>query len=233
METSFSLPRFPDPSMATDEGLVAMGGDLSVPRLISAYRSGIYPCNGENDPLLWWSPDPRGIFLLEKGESAVRVNRSLRKGIKQGMFRVSFNKAFEEVIEGCANAQRPDGGHWITDEMIEAYTALHNLGIAHSVEVWQGDELAGGLYGVAMHAFFAGESMFYRIPNASKIALISLVGHLLKRKYLLLDCQMVTETTEKLGAVHIPRKEYLKRLKTALASHAVFDENHKPAFELR
>ncbi len=226
METSFSFPLFPDPSLADKDGLVAVGGDLSSERLLAAYRSGIYPCNGAGDPILWWSPDPRGVFLLEKGESCVRINKTLKRVLKREGFSITFNQAFEQVIKACASAERPDGGHWITGAMKSAYIKLHHLGIAKSVEVWQGQAeektLAGGLYGVAIQGLFAGESMFFKQPNASKVALVSLVRHLQQRGYLLFDCQMVTETTRKLGAVHISRDEYLIRLKTALKKECFF-----------
>ncbi|WCJ61210.1 leucyl/phenylalanyl-tRNA--protein transferase [Fontisphaera persica] len=203
---------FPDPRRAlrgTLDGLVAIGGDFSLPRLLLAYRSGIFPWTA--DPITWWSPDPRAFFELDQ----FHVPRSLAKVIRQGRFTITFNQAFRQVIEGCARPHEP--GRWITAEFIEAYTRLHEAGHAHSLECWYQGELAGGIYGVAIGGFFAGESMFHRVDDASKVALYHLVQRLRERQFALFDIQMVTPITARLGAVEISREEYLRRLKQAVA----------------
>ncbi len=205
-------PWFPDPRNAlargAHAGLVAVGGDLSPDRVLLAYRSGIFPWTV--DPVTWWSPHPRGIFELGQ----LHISRSLRRVLRQERFRVTRNQAFRGVIEGCALAPRP--GCWITTEFIEAYVRLHELGHAHSVECWHEDQLAGGVYGVAVGGLFAGESMFHRVSDASKVAVVHLHDHLVARGYRLFDIQMVTETTEALGAVDLPRDAYLRRVAEAV-----------------
>lgn len=208
--------RFPDPEQANSEGLVAVGGDLSLPRLLLAYRSGIFPWTAA--PVTWWSPDPRGIFLLDR----FHISRSLARAIRHEVFRVTVDQAFREVMVGCAAPAPGRRSTWITQEFLEAYTELHRQGYAHSVECWQGEQLAGGIYGVALGGFFAGESMFHRVSNASKVALAHLVGHLGEKGFLLFDIQMVTHITEQLGAVTVPRHAYLKRLAKALAHRCSF-----------
>jgi leucyl/phenylalanyl-tRNA--protein transferase len=209
---------FPDPRLADAEGLVAAGGDLSVERLLLAYRSGIFPWTIA--PITWWSPDPRGIFELD----GFHVSRSLARVLRKGTFRVTVNKAFRAIMEGCAAPGPGRWSTWISDEFLEAYTQLHERGHAHSVECWEGEELAGGIYGVAIGGFFAGESMFHRRPNASKVALHHLVTHLQEQGFLLFDIQMVTPITEQLGAVAIPRSRYLKRLGKALEKRCRFQK---------
>lgn len=202
---------FPDPRRAlrgTLDGLVAIGGDLSVPRLLLAYRSGIFPWTA--DPITWWSPDPRAIFELEQ----FHLPRSLARIIRQERFTITLNQAFKQVIEGCSRPDEP--GRWITQEFIDAYTRLHQAGHAHSLECWYQGGLAGGIYGVAIGGFFAGESMFHRVANASKVALYHLVQRLQERQFALFDIQMVTPITARLGAVEIRREEYLRRLKQAV-----------------
>lgn len=232
---------FPDPRSAaqsgTLNGLVAVGGDLSVERLRLAYRSGIFPWTV--DPITWWSPDPRAIFELDQfhvprslarvlrrcdgqlnrnGEDALtaaapgKVLQESTPPVKR--FQIARDRAFGQVIEQCA-VQRPDG-NWIGPEFIEAYTRLHQAGYAHSVECWEGEQLAGGIYGVALGGFFAGESMFYRVSNASKIALYFLIEHLRRRHFALFDIQVLTPTTRQLGGRTISREEYLKRLAAAV-----------------
>ncbi|HEV2392481.1 MAG TPA: leucyl/phenylalanyl-tRNA--protein transferase [Verrucomicrobiae bacterium] len=208
--------RFPDPREADAEGLVAVGGDLSLERLLLAYRSGIFPWTA--NPVSWWSPDPRAIFEL--GE--FHVSRSLARVVRQGGFRVTRDSAFRQVMEGCAAPGPGRRRTWITAEFLEAYTGLHQAGHAHSVECWQGDELAGGIYGVAVGGFFAGESMFHRVSNGSKVALYHLVRHLEGRGFTLLDIQMLTPITTQLGGVTIPREQYLTRLAQALGKPCVF-----------
>ncbi len=203
------------PWLADEWGLVAVGGDLSPRRLLTAYRRGIFPWYSPGDPILWWSPDPRAIFELE----GLHVPRRLRRTLRQGRFTVTVNRDFAAVIRGCA--ERPEGT-WIVPEMIAAYEEFHRLGHAHSIEVWQGDTLAGGLYGVAIGGFFAGESMFTRIRDASKVALVHLVERLRQRGYQLFDTQCLTEHTARFGAIEIPRKDYLRRLRLALLAPGPF-----------
>jgi leucyl/phenylalanyl-tRNA---protein transferase len=202
--------RFPSPDRADTEGLVAIGGDLSVPRLLVAYRSGIFPWTV--DPISWWSPEPRAIFELD----GFHVSRSLARLIRKGVFRITLDRAFRRVMEGCAAPAPGRRSTWISPEFIEAYTRLHQLGHAHSLECWQGRQLAGGIYGVAIGGFFAGESMFHRVSDASKVALFHLIEHLRGRGFVLFDIQMLTPITTQLGGVTIPRQEYLGRLNQAV-----------------
>ena len=199
-----------------ESGLVAIGGDLSTERLLSAYRSGVFPWYSQDEPICWWSPDPRAIFELD----GLHVSRRLRRTIRSGRFRVTINQAFGQVVRGCAD--RPGEGTWITPDMMRAYEQLHQLGYAHSIEVWEGSELSGGLYGVAVNGLFAGESMFTRRSDASKVALVYLVDRLRQRGFQLFDIQMLTEHTARLGAIEIPRTEYLARLRKALQCQAKF-----------
>ncbi len=197
-------------------GLVAVGGDLSPERLLNAYRNGVFPWYDESTPICWWSPDPRAIFEIDR----FRPSRRLLRTVRSGRFRMTLDQDFAGVIRGCAD--RPEEGTWITPEMIEAYEELHRLGFAHSVEAWQGGELAGGIYGVALGGFFAGESMFHRRRDASKVALVFLMNHLRERGFTLFDTQFLTEHTASLGAINIPRETYLRRLKVALGESASF-----------
>lgn len=197
---------FPDPGFADAEGLVAVGGDLSVARLVAAYRRGIFPWT--SNPITWWSPDPRAIFELDR----FHVSRSLARVLRQQPFEVTRDRAFREVMQGCAAAAPGRRETWISPEFIEAYTQLHRAGQAHSVECWQAGRLVGGIYGVAVGGLFAGESMFHRVSNASKVALFQLVAHLRERGFGLFDIQQVTGATARLGAVEISRAEYLRRL---------------------
>jgi leucyl/phenylalanyl-tRNA--protein transferase len=205
-----------DPEFADADGLVAVGGDLRPERLLEAYRNGVFPWYAEDLPICWWSPDPRAIFELD----AFHVSRSLHRTLRQGRFQVTVNRDFAGVIRGCAD--RPEEGTWILPEMIAAYERLHALGHAHSVEAWQDGELAGGVYGVAIGGLFAGESMFFRRRDASKVALAALVDRLRARGFSLFDIQFVTEHTGRLGASEIPRREYLTRLRAALEVEARF-----------
>jgi leucyl/phenylalanyl-tRNA--protein transferase len=198
------------PELADENGLVAIGGDLRPERLLEAYRRGIFPWYDEELPICWWSPDPRAIFELDD----FRITRRLARTIRSDRFAVTVNRDFGGVIRGCADR---DEGTWIVPEMIRAYETLHRLGHAHSVEAWRGGMLAGGIYGVAIGGLFAGESMFYRERDASKVALAYLVERLRQRGFQLFDIQFVTEHTTRLGAVEIPRAEYLARLRRALA----------------
>lgn len=197
-----------------DNGLVAAGGDLSVERLRLAYRSGLFPWTV--DPITWWSPDPRGVFELDD----FHVSRSLARTLRRRPFRVTCDRAFRQVITECATIERR--GSWISDEFIDAYCALHEAGDAHSVECWCGDELVGGIYGVAAGGLFAGESMFHRESDASKIALKHLIDHLKARGFRLFDIQMLTPITRQLGAVEISRASYLERLNMAVELNVEF-----------
>jgi leucyl/phenylalanyl-tRNA---protein transferase len=201
---------FPSPLRANADGLVAIGGDLSVPRLLLAYRNGIFPWTDK--PITWWSPDPRAIFELDQ----FHVSHSLAKIIRKGVFQITIDRVFAEVMKGCAAPGPGRRTTWITREFLKAYSQLHEQGHAHSLECWQDDKLVGGIYGVAIGGFFAGESMFHRVSNASKIALYHLIEHLRERHFALFDIQMLTAITSSLGAIQIPRTEYLERLASAL-----------------
>ena len=205
---------FPDPRTADTDGLVAIGGDLSVARLQMAYRSGIFPWTV--NPISWWSPDPRGILELDQ----FHVPRSLAKFMQKQPFIVTINHAFRAVMEACAAPGRKRG--WISPEFIAAYTHLHEAGHAHSVECWQNDELVGGIYGVSQGGLFAGESMFYRKTNGSKVALWHLARRLRDRGFALFDIQMVTPATRQFGATEISRDEYLRRLNKAVQMNCTF-----------
>ncbi len=202
---------FPDAELALREpnGLLAAGGDLSPQRLVAAYRRGIFPWYGDDQPILWWTPDPRTVLM----PGAVRISRSLRKTLNKGVFEVTTDTAFERVIAACA-APRGDGeGTWITREMFNAYNRLHRLGWARSVECWHHGELVGGLYGVAIGRVFFGESMFSRMSDASKAALV----HLCRMDYELIDCQIESDHLFRLGAQTMPRPQFLRHV-TALAA---------------
>lgn len=214
-------PVFPPAHSAVD-GLVAVGGDLSVERLLVAYQSGIFPWSAE--PITWWSPDPRAIFEFDQ----VHVSRSLRRTLRRQPFQLTLNRAFRAVMEACATVPRKGGGTWITPGLVDAYVRLHLQGHAHSIECWQDGRLVGGLYGVAIGGLFAGESMFHRVDDASKVALVTLLAHLRARGYRLFDTQMLTETTRQLGAREIPRQEYLARLRRALPAPCSFGAEPLP-----
>ncbi len=199
---------FLDPEQADADGLVGVGGDLRPELLLEAYRRGIFPWFDDDSPILWWSPDPRAIFELD----GLHVSRRLARTVRSGRFEVTVNRAFAEVMRGCAD--RPGDGVWITGDMIDAYTQLLELGHAHSVEVWHDGELAGGVYGVTVGGLFAGESMFTRIRDASKVALVHLMDRLRKRGFQLFDVQLLNDHTARLGAVEISRRDYLARLRT-------------------
>jgi len=207
---------FPPVTFASPEGVVAIGGDLSVERLLLAYKSGIFPWYNEGEPIIWYSPYQRMVLFPEK----LKVSKSMRQLIRKEIFKVTFNTCFNEVIANCKSINRKDQeGTWITAEMQQAYTKLHELGFAISVEVWLGNELVGGLYGIDLSfgkanlgRVFCGESMFSKVSNASKIAFIYLVEKLKKENYKLLDCQVYNKHLASLGAEEISRTEFLKYL---------------------
>ncbi|HEB85656.1 MAG TPA: leucyl/phenylalanyl-tRNA--protein transferase, partial [Gammaproteobacteria bacterium] len=199
------------------DGLLAIGGDLSIERLLAAYRRGIFPWYSGDQPVLWWSPDPRSVLAPGK----LRISRSLRKILKKNPFRVSLDEAFTEVIYECSQPRKYESGTWITDEMQQAYIRLHDAGHAHSVECWQGDRLVGGLYGIAQGKVFFGESMFARVSDASKIAFVYLVRQLQCWGFGLIDCQIQSEHLDHFGAENIPRNVFIHSLEhfTVLPDH--------------
>ena len=205
-----SYAPFPDVSLAETEpdGLLALGGDLSPERLMNAYRSGIFPWYGPDDPILWWSPDPRLVLYPEK----LKISRSLRKRLARKEFQISFDRQFEAVIRACAEPRTTSPGTWLAEEMIQAYIECHRRALAHSVEVWQGEMLVGGLYGIAIGAVFFGESMFSRVSDASKCALVGLTQQLTAWGFELIDCQVYTSHLASLGAETIPRKRFSQAL---------------------
>jgi leucyl/phenylalanyl-tRNA--protein transferase len=212
---------FPPPNATTPEGLLCVGGRLSPEWLLDAYRHGIFPWPmWEDEPIAWWSLDPRAIIELD----GLHVSRRLRRTLKSGKFRATCDRDFDGVIRGCATAEDRRSNTWLTPQMIEAYCRMHELGHAHSVEVWFDERLVGGTYGIAIGGLFAGESMFHRERDASKVALVYLVAHLRTRGYRLFDVQQWTPHTGRLGAVQIPRTEYLRRLARVIDLRVTFGE---------
>lgn len=207
--------RFPPVERASPEGLLAVGGDLRPERLLEAYRHGIFPWFNEDRQILWWSPDPRAVLFPEQ----LHIPRSLKRSLRPGRFTVTLDTCFRTVMEQCAGPrpQYPGGGTWITPAMIEAYGQLHELGHAHSVETWREGELVGGLYGVALGGAFFGESMFTRLPDASKVALVRLIEQLRAWGFLLFDCQQSSPHVMSLGAEEIPRRDFMARLSRAIS----------------
>ena len=202
---------FPNVQEANEMGILAIGGDLSTERLLLAYKNGIFPWFEDNDPILWWSPNYRMVLFLEE----FKVSKSMRNVINQKRFEITFNQDFKSVITNCSQVKRNgQNGTWITNEMVEAYCKLHELGIAKSVEVWQNNELVGGLYGIDLGHIFCGESMFSKVSNASKMAFIALANQIKKENYKLLDCQVYNEHLESLGCVEIDREDFMKILKS-------------------
>jgi leucyl/phenylalanyl-tRNA---protein transferase len=212
-----------DPESADEHGLVGVGADLEPSTLLDAYSSGVFPTRFEpysdpSFPMFWWSPDPRAIFELDN----LHISRRLARTLKSNRFRVTFNQNFQGVMAGCAD--RPEGT-WITQDILDAYERLHVLGYAHSVEVWREQQLAGGTYGVAIGGLFAAESMFFRVTDASKVALVALRDRLRDRGFSLWDIQLLTQHTERMGAIEIPRHVYLDRLKDVIESKTHFSSN--------
>jgi len=205
---------FPSVEQALNEpnGLLAFGGDLSVSRLLAAYQQGIFPWFNEHEPIMWWSPDPRGVLFTAN----LNVNKSLTKFLKKRRYRVTVNQQFNAVIQACAHAPFRTQGTWISSAMQNAYQQLHLAGFAHSIEVWQQDTLVGGLYGVAINGMFAGESMFYQQTNASKVALYYLTQMLAEVGVVMLDCQLQNDFLASMGAVEISRKRFIQFKNTAL-----------------
>ncbi|MGL4511621.1 MAG: leucyl/phenylalanyl-tRNA--protein transferase [Lacipirellulaceae bacterium] len=231
--------RFPDPREADSEGLVGYGGSLGVEWLLDAYRHGVFPWPvAAHEPMLWFSPDPRGVLPLD----GLHVSRRLRRRLRSGAFYVTIDTAFGEVIDACAEGPGREGGTWITPRMRRAYRRLHEAGHAHSVEVWDAraaesalvvpghgaPTLVGGVYGVAIGGLFAAESMFHRQTDASKVAVASLVAHLNARGYQLLDIQQVTEHTASLGAIEVPRDEYVSLLAEVVDLPVTFGQKIAP-----
>lgn len=223
---------FPPAEMSEENGLLAVGGDLSPERLVLAYRQGIFPWYAKGEPILWWSPDPRFVLYPEK----LKVSRSMRQTLKKDLFAVTYDRDFRAVMAGCRERREKGNGTWITDGMFEAYGSLHEAGIAHSVEVWMGDDLAGGLYGVSLGRCFFGESMFTRVSNASKAGFIALARTLRRLGFVLIDCQVYTDHLLSLGAEMIPRPAFLDILKGAVQGQTfqgnwnrmeAFHENHE------
>lgn len=210
---------FPSPDAATDEGLVAVGGELTTSRLLSAYRNGIFPWYSNDQPVLWWSPEPRAVLFPE----GIRINRSLRKTLRHKDFQVTADKDFAAVINACAEprGQPPYGGTWITEDMKTAYVQLHELGYGHSIEVWRNGKLVGGMYGLLLGRAFFGESMFSRVSDASKVAMVKLAEYSRTHDIEFIDCQLPTEHLTRMGAVNMSRNAYLQLLEQALQ----YDDN--------
>ncbi len=204
---------FPPVSQANYDGILAFGGDLSIERLQLAYQSGIFPWFEDGDPITWWSPNPRMVLFLDE----LKVSKSMRNILNRELFTVTFNHDFRGVISNCQKIKRDgENGTWITNEMIEAYCSLHQTGMAQSIEVWQENQLVGGLYGIDLGHVFCGESMFSLVSNASKVAFIALVQHLQTNKYQLLDCQVYNPHLESLGCREIEREDFMKILKNKM-----------------
>ena len=199
---------FPDPELANEDGILAVGGDLSVERLLLAYQIGLFPWYNPEDPILWWSPDPRFVLF----PSELKIAKSMRSYFNQRKFEVTFDQEFEKVIRACKEQYRKGqgGGTWISEDMVEAYCALHKEGFAHSVEVWKDKELVGGLYGVCLGKIFFGESMFSNVNNASKVGFIALVRMLEDKGFNLIDCQQETQHLKSLGGRSISRSDFLQ-----------------------
>jgi leucyl/phenylalanyl-tRNA--protein transferase len=213
---------FPGPTATTEDGLLCVGGQLTPEWLLDAYRHGIFPWPmWDDDPIAWWSPDPRAIIDLDR----LHVSRRLQRTLLSGKFRATCDRDFQGVIRGCATAGGRKGNTWLTPNMISAYLEMHALGHAHSVEVWSQDEVVGGTYGIAIGGLFAAESMFHRVRDASKVAVVHLVAHLRARGYRLFDIQQLTPHTARFGAVEIPRDEYLRRLAQAVNQPVTFGES--------
>lgn len=203
---------FPPVELTSEIGILAIGGDLSPERLLLGYQNGIFPWYSEGEPILWWSPDPRFVLFPDE----LRISRSMRKVLRKNLFSLTFDRDFRRVMFECSQPRKNQPGTWITPEMLDAYCVLHEMGFAHSIEVWQDDELAGGLYGISLGRCFFAESMFTRIDNASKAALIILTEKLRDKGFMLIDCQVYTRHVETFGARDIPRSQFREILSRAL-----------------
>ena len=204
---------FPSPHLASEQGLLAMGGDLSQKRLMLAYSMGIFPWYSDNEPIMWWSPDPRLVLYPRE----IRISKTLKKIIKKKMFQVTMDSNFVQVITQCAKVRlEKNEGTWLVKDMIDAYCRLHESGFAHSVEAWQKDELVGGLYGISLGRCFFGESMFTLASNASNVALVKLVEYLNSLSFDMIDCQTTTEHLVRFGAREMPREHFLRKLEKSL-----------------
>ena len=212
----FESLAFPPPKLALKEpnGLLAIGGDLSPQRLVEAYKQGIFPWYSDNEPIMWWSPDPRAIIKTDQ----IHINRTLKKFLNRNPYSVSVNKAYADVISHCANAPFRDEETWITPSMRAAYIKLHQQGYAHSIEVWHQQELVGGLYGIAINGYFSGESMFYKKSNASKIALVALAQLLQQQNIDFIDCQMQNPFLSSMGATEISREAFIQAKDKAITT---------------
>ncbi|MRI34347.1 leucyl/phenylalanyl-tRNA--protein transferase [Endozoicomonas sp. OPT23] len=208
------------------DGLLAMGGNLTIDTLLEAYQRGIFPWYNEGEPLLWWSPDPRMVIAPNE----VYISSSMKRLLKKKTYKVTFDSAFRDVIDACSEPRSGQAGTWITEEMKQAYCQLHKAGYAHSVEVWKQDQLVGGLYGVAIDQVFFGESMFSRASNTSKLAMIHLCGELVNREYQLIDCQVPSSHLESLGAKLMHRETFIKHLND-YCRHPVSDAHWKVTWQ--
>ncbi len=220
---------FPPVQLTSKSGILAIGGDLSPGRLLEAYRQGIFPWYSEGDPIIWWSPDPRFVLFLNE----LKVSRSMKKVLRRDFFRITYDTHFREVVGLCQKSRRKQEGTWITEDMLEAYCALHTLGYAHSTEAWHEGKLVGGIYGVSLGRCYFGESMFSLINNASKAVLINLVYKLKELKFTFLDCQVYTAHLESLGARYVSRGDFLSLLAEGL-KHETMRGNwmYMPEFSL-
>jgi leucyl/phenylalanyl-tRNA--protein transferase len=204
---------FPPPYLSEPNGLLCVGGDLSSKRLLLAYANGIFPWYSDDEPILWWSPDPRLVIYPGK----IKISKSLKKKLKKNYFKITMDTAFKDVIHACADSRTQKNEEtWLLEEMINAYIELYDQGFAHSVECWKGKELAGGLYGISLGRCFFGESMFSYISDASKVALVSLSDYLFNLDFDLIDCQVTSKHLISMGGLEIPRKEFLSILKLSL-----------------
>jgi leucyl/phenylalanyl-tRNA---protein transferase len=224
--------KFPDVNLSNPDGILAIGGNLSPGVLLSAYKQGIFPWYTKYEPILWWSPDPRFVLFPENLHISKSAGKKLKKAASDPAYRFTMDTDFKGVISFCKSSYRKgQKGTWITDEMVEAYINLHELGYAHSVELWKGDTLAGGLYGVSLGNCFFGESMFSRESSASKLIFIKFINYIKEKGFYLIDCQVYTPYLESLGAVNIPRSQFLKLLKEGLLNktfkgnwHRIFND---------
>lgn len=210
-------PMFPSGNLAEKDGLIAFGGKITVDFIIEAYSNGIFPWYNNDEPILWWCPNPRTVFFVNE----IHISKSMKKLIKNQKYKITFDTAFDKVIENCKNTRKET---WINEDIIKVYSELYKLGLAHSVEVWDNNKLMGGLYGLCLGKVFFGESMFSLAPNTSKLALISLGNFLNKEDFRIIDCQVHNEHLESLGAIEIGRREFLRILREDIVKKQKFDK---------